>query len=138
YEGAFQTASVLTALWIYRHLGDGEADLRDPYSAISFLLLPGLILGAFALARTLPVWLLASEPFSLAQETAARWVAEGLGLFALVPPLVILATPWLIRTGLAGSTGWWDGHVPSTERSLGVSTLAARTALAGRLRRLTR
>ena len=138
YEGLFQTAAVLAALGTYRHSSGGEADLRDPHSAINFLLFPGLVLGGFALLRALPVWLAASEPFSLIQETGALWLAEGLGLVALAPPLLILATPWMIRHKLSGSTGWWDGHVSVAEKSLGGSTLAARTALAGRLRRLTR
>ncbi len=135
YEGVFQTLALLVALGTYRHSGGGEADLRDPPSALSFLLLPGLLLGVFALLRGLPVWLFASEPFSLVRDTAAHWIAAELGLVALAPPLLILGTPWMIRNGLTCSNGWWDGRPPSPAGGLSESTPAARTALAGRLRR---
>jgi PAS domain S-box-containing protein len=138
-EGVCQAAALLAALWTFRNPGRGEADLRTPHSALSFLVFPGLVILGIALLRALLIWPFASEPYLLTREVTARWLAEGLGLVALAPPLLILATPWMTRNGLTGSNGWWDGHLPSlSERDLGENTLAARTVLAGRLRRLTR
>ena len=126
YESSFQVTFLAIAVWSCRRSGVA-ADLRDPRSAVAFLLLPGLILVAAALLRTAPLWL-ALESLCFVQEASAFWVAHGLGLFALAPPLLIFGTPWLIRAGITGPQGWMRGQP--------LASVEERTSLPSRPRRL--
>src|SRR5262249_11241912 len=89
-QGAVPVA-VLAAAWVGYRRADGAEALRDPDSAILFLLVPGAVLAAFALLRTLPVWLASSAAFPLLREAGAYWVGQSLGLLALAPPLLVWA-----------------------------------------------
>ncbi|MBI1914440.1 MAG: PAS domain S-box protein [Planctomycetes bacterium] len=90
-EGAFQAAMLAAAWWAYRRAG-GQPDLHDPRSAVLFLLVPGTVAAGFAVLRTLPVWLATAFGFSLPRVAGAWWVSQELGIMALAPPLLVLAT----------------------------------------------
>ncbi len=140
YEGAFQVAMLAAAWRAFRRAG-GQPDLRDPWSAVLFLLVPGAVLGLFALLRALPVWL-AGGDFSLPREAATYWVGQALGVFALTPPLLVLLGQW----GVGGEWGAKDlflrsplptPHPPRLADWLEVAALGVGTALIGVLIILT-
>lgn len=93
-------AEVWLGWWCYHRLAGGSRRLIDPRSATLFLLLvPGLIAGLFAAVRCLP--LLPSGPGAFGHGVAAFWTSHALSIIALVPPLLAVATPWLVRQRLA-------------------------------------
>src|SRR5439155_27027421 len=99
--------AVLTAIeialgwWCYYTLAGGSRRLDDPRSATLYLLLmPGLITGLLAGVHALTV----DGPIpaeNLTADAISMWIGRALGLIALVPPLLVIATPWLVHYGLA-------------------------------------
>jgi PAS domain S-box-containing protein len=99
-DGVLQAGALAVGLWAFRRCVPGEPSLSDPRSAIGFLVVPGLVLAAFSLLRSFPVWILGTTDFPLQRDVAAWWVAQALGLYALTPPLLLFVTHWLIHWGL--------------------------------------
>jgi PAS domain S-box-containing protein len=86
--------------WAYRRAG-GTRRLDDPRSATVFLLVvPGLVAGLFATLQALNAhgW----QSFqSFSTYVLSLWISNDLGIVAVAPPLLAVATPWLVHYRLA-------------------------------------
>jgi PAS domain S-box-containing protein len=86
--------------WCYRRAG-GSRRLDDPRSATVFLLVvPGLVAGLFAILQVLNGhgW----QTFqTFGQYVLSKWISNDLGIVAVAPPLLAVATPWLVHYHLA-------------------------------------
>jgi signal transduction histidine kinase len=94
------SVQMAAAWWCYRRAG-GSRQIDDPRSATVFLLLvPGVFATAFAALEALTrVGLRPWEEFnSLAVNI---WMEQALAIVALTPPLLAVATPWLVYYRLA-------------------------------------
>jgi PAS domain S-box-containing protein len=97
--------------WCYHARAHGARRLGDPRSAVVFLILvPGCAAGLSALMLAAVRQTLESPAPDLVSLASALWVSHALGLLALAPPLLVLATPWLQRLGLAPDPA---GRIPS-------------------------
>jgi PAS domain S-box-containing protein len=86
--------------WFYRRAG-GTRQLNDPRSATAFLLIvPGLVSGLFAALQALNAhgW---QSIDSFSRYVLSLWVGRDLGIVAVAPPLLAVATPWLVHYRLA-------------------------------------
>jgi signal transduction histidine kinase/integral membrane sensor domain MASE1 len=101
-EAVLLAAEILTAWGVYHQLARGARRLGDPRSATLFLLLvPGLVVGIFALPRGLLAWRLDPESTSLPRWIGFYWLSHALGILAVAPPLLAALTSWLVRHHLA-------------------------------------
>ena len=101
-EPLLSTAALALAWWCYRERGQGARQLDDPHSATVFLILvPGVFLGLLALALALLHYAWQPEQVDWGALTAGLWLNRALGVVALAPPLLVVATPWLVHFGLA-------------------------------------
>jgi PAS domain S-box-containing protein len=82
--------------WCYRYQAGGSRRIDDPRSATLFLLLvPGLFAGLFAvLQATNRLGFPLGEQFS--NQVLDLWIHRALALLALVPMLLMVATPWVV------------------------------------------
>jgi PAS domain S-box-containing protein len=105
-SGALLEGSLIAAqiglTWIgYHRVGRGMRRLNDPRSATLFLILvPGVLAVLFAMLRVL-AGSAAVETWSFWTRVSSLWISAALGILILAPPLLVLATPWLARQGLA-------------------------------------
>lgn len=99
--GGLDVLQALAGWWLYHRAAGGSRRLDDPRSATLFLfLVPGLTAGLFALLRAVPYYLLGPEDISLGQWALAFWISQALGILALIPLLLAVVTPWLVRRGV--------------------------------------
>ncbi len=108
-EPGLDALEPVLAWWLYRRKGDGSRVLSDPRSATLFVFtVPGLAALASALART--VLFLAVDPSAQGigfwSLLARFYLDRALGMLIFSPPLLILATAWLLRRRLISS---WNG-----------------------------
>lgn len=90
---------VWTAWWCYVHLARGQRGLIDPRSATLFLVLvPGALSLMFAAGHALLLWPAAAHAVFWPLVRAA-WFSRALGIVALAPPCLVLATHVLTRRG---------------------------------------
>jgi PAS domain S-box-containing protein len=92
------------AWWLYHHQGHGSRRLADPRSATQFVfLVPGVAAALSAFARSALLWLLGGAVLaaesSFPDLTVRFWLGRALGMLIVAPPLLVIATPWLIRRG---------------------------------------
>jgi PAS domain S-box-containing protein len=82
--------------WCYHHQAGGSRRIDDPRSATLFLLLvPGVFAGLFAvLQATSRLGFALGEEFS--NQVLDLWINRALALLALVPMLLMVATPWVV------------------------------------------
>ncbi|MCI0463965.1 MAG: PAS domain S-box protein [Gemmataceae bacterium] len=93
---------VAGAWWCYHERAAGTRRLDDPRSATVFIILvPGAVAGLAAVLLALVQHTAGNPTQSVAALAASLWVGHGLGILALAPPLLTLATPGLVRRGLA-------------------------------------
>jgi PAS domain S-box-containing protein len=99
WEALLDGGEVLAAWWCYQKLGQGTIrSLQDPRSAMIFLMVvPGAVVGAFAVLRVLPPWLLGFTPGSFGLALGSCWFARAVGVLVVTPSLLALLTPFLIR-----------------------------------------
>ena len=99
-DAVLSSAEIACGWWCYRQAG-GTRRLDDPRSAILFLLLvPGLFAGAFAGLQALNGFdLFATGEFTTL--AVSLWISNILGIVAVAPPLLAVATPWLVYYRLA-------------------------------------
>jgi PAS domain S-box-containing protein len=132
-DAAFTFAELLLAWWWYVRLGRGSVRLNDPRSATLFLLLvPGAAFGLGAFGRA---WL--GGAGDLGEAATGLWVTRALGVLALAPPLLLILTPWLNRSGLVApgpgdppEDAWpegcsWGEAIEGTGLALGAGVLGA-------------
>jgi PAS domain S-box-containing protein len=95
-------AAWLALAWrLYRRQTSGTRDVRDPHSAKLFLfLLPCLGVGAWALTHSAAAMWLDPSAQLWQTECAAFWLRHALGAMILTPLLLVVLTPWLMRSGL--------------------------------------
>jgi PAS domain S-box-containing protein len=90
------------AWWLYRR-GHGSRRLVDPRSATLFVFVaPGVAAFASALARAGLLHVLAPPglpPRGFASLLALCWLDRALGVLVVAPPLLVIASPWLLRRG---------------------------------------
>jgi PAS domain S-box-containing protein len=92
---------IALAWWLYRVRADGARRLDDPRSATVFLLLvPGLVAGSFAVLQVFANHGVASGA-DLGALVLQVWMGRALGVVAVAPALLVLATPWLVHYRLA-------------------------------------
>jgi PAS domain S-box-containing protein len=115
WEALLDGGEVLAAWWCYRKLGQGSIQsLQDPRCAMMFLLLvPGAVIGAFAVLHVLPPWLLGLTPGAFGPALGSCWFARAVGILVVTPSLLALFTPTLIRydlvqPSLAADTRSWE------------------------------
>ena len=93
----------VSAWWLYHTVARGNPRMGDPRSAILFVLLvPGLVALLSALADLGFASLLGTPDLGAGdflRHLASFWLARALGMLVVVPPLFVLATPWLHRQG---------------------------------------
>lgn len=90
---------VWAAWWCYFHLARGQRDLIDPRSATSFLVIvPGLLAVLFAAGHAALAWP-AAQGGSFGELLRSIWFSRALGLVAVAPPWLVLATHTLNRRG---------------------------------------
>jgi PAS domain-containing protein len=100
WDSLLSGAEVWVAWWSYQRLARGARQLLDPGSASLFLLLvPGFAMGVCAFARALALPQASME--QVWSWALACWLSRSLAILALVPPLLVTLTPWLVRHGLA-------------------------------------
>jgi PAS domain S-box-containing protein len=88
----------VVAWWVYRRAANSPG-LADPWSAILFLLLaPGLAAAGLAVPRAVLPWALGLTDGYWAT-VLQLWVGDALGILVIVPPVLVLLTPFLIRHG---------------------------------------
>jgi PAS domain S-box-containing protein len=103
-EATLGVVEPVLAWWLYHYQARGSRRLIDPRSATQFVLLvPVVTAAAVALIRTILADLVG--PPALAGESFGNvlvlfWLDHALGLMVIAPPLLVLATPWLLRRGL--------------------------------------
>ncbi len=110
-EALVVAAEVGLGWWCYHARARGARRLTDPRSAVVFLILvPGCAAGLSALVLAAARQALDTPPPDLVSLASALWVSHALGVLALAPPLLVLATPALQRHGLVSAPA---GRVPS-------------------------
>jgi PAS domain S-box-containing protein len=120
------------AWWVYRQRAHGSRRLADPRSATQFVfLIPGLTAALSALARAALLAVLpagaALAGATFAELTLHFWLSRALGMLIVAPPLLVIATPWLIRRGTVGAEppgdrpAEWERRLPFQQ---GGSTLS--------------
>ena len=94
--------------WLYHTLARGSPQMEDPRSATIFLLLgPGVLSALFgAVEAGLLVSL--GPPWQFTQLAGAAWISKALGILIVAPPLLVLATSWLV------DRSWVKAAPPST------------------------
>jgi PAS domain S-box-containing protein len=119
-------AEVGLGWWCYHSGAGGMRRLGEPRSAVIFLLLvPGCAAGGAAVLLSALRHALGHPSIDLVSLASALWVAHALGLLALAPPLLVLATPWLQRHGLAVASPRPGGRAADGRRSGPVSVWPA-------------
>jgi PAS domain S-box-containing protein len=118
-------AEAPVAWWLYHDQARGSRRLSDPRSATAFLMLvPGLVVAGFALARTVLQGLGSSVDTHLHSPWTALvlvflrcWLDRALGMLIVAPPLLVNVTPWLLRHRLILPEPW-IGPARAGERSV--------------------
>lgn len=86
------------AWWAYHRLAGGSGRLQDPRSATIFLLIvPGALAAAMACVQALSWAWMAGITHNFWSVAGALWMSRALGILALAPPLLVVATPFLVR-----------------------------------------
>jgi PAS domain S-box-containing protein len=133
-EAVLLVVGPFLAWGLYHALCDGARQLRGPRSAILFVLLvPGLAALVLALARLpLALRLFGEEAGATPLGLLARlWLDWALGVAVVAPPLLVVATEWLERAGLAVPETYkrQDGRAPAfAERPLVAASTAGPAA----------
>ncbi|HYV39037.1 MAG TPA: PAS domain S-box protein [Gemmataceae bacterium] len=99
-DALLTSAEIGVGWWCYCKAG-GTRRLDDPRSTTLFLLLvPGAVGGIFA---TLEAWILPGniDAGNFTQRVLGLWIDSVLGILALTPVLLAVATPWLVYYRLA-------------------------------------
>jgi PAS domain-containing protein len=132
------SSQIALSWWCYHRLALGTRRLEDPRSATIFLILVPGGLALFAALFTALAWQIAAatqEPFWAL--TTKLWISRALGILVLVPALLVVVTPLLVRAALVepeppakqpgglGLADWTFGEF------LEVSGLSIATALLG-------
>jgi MASE1 len=98
---ALSAVEIGSAWWCYRRAG-GTRRLDDPRSTTLFLLLvPCLFGGIFATLQVLNGYFVSPDSASFGQSVLELWIGDILGIVAVAPPLLAVATPWLVHYRLA-------------------------------------
>jgi PAS domain S-box-containing protein len=104
--GLLQIAQVTAGWLLYHHVGRGARSLGEPRSATLFLLtLLGLSAGLSALLYAGFLVLVDFERFGFLACVGTFWLAQGLGVALVAPPLLVWVTPWLLRRKLITPVG---------------------------------
>jgi signal transduction histidine kinase len=105
FEAVLLGGQLAGSWWCYRYVANGTRRLEDPRSATLFLILvPGGVAGLAGLAEALAYAAVGpAEPAELAFWTRAalEWIVRALGILVLVPLLLTLLSPLLVRLGMA-------------------------------------
>ncbi|HYT88365.1 MAG TPA: PAS domain S-box protein [Gemmataceae bacterium] len=122
--------------WCYHFKAKGVRRLNDPRSATLFLILvPGAVAGLAAVLLALAGQALGPGLDDVPTLAVAWWIRQVLGILTLAPPLLVIATPWLVRRGLAlpesGENSPW--LEPATQLGWGESVEAGGLALGAAL-----
>jgi PAS domain S-box-containing protein len=100
-EALWTSAEAAAGWWIFHRVASGSRRLEDPHSATLFLVLvPGATAGVFAAFRALAAWSSGGGVEVFGEQLAAQWISRALGVLAVVPPLLVTVTPWLVWHGL--------------------------------------
>lgn len=100
-SAALLGGQVALSWWCYHQLAGGTRQLHDPHSATAFLLLvPGACCGAGAWLHALVVAGLGLPLANVPALALSLWLNHALGVVTVAPPLLVVATPWLVRLGL--------------------------------------
>src|SRR5262249_52322919 len=132
------SAQIALSWWCYHTLALGTRRLEDPRSATIFLILvPGGV-ALVAAALTAFAWQIAgATPESFWALTTKLWISRALGILVLVPALLVVVTPLLVRASVGeaeprakqprglGLTDWAFGEL------LEVTGLSIATGLLG-------
>ncbi len=124
--------------WVYAQVAKGTRRLEDPRSATVFLILvPGALAAAGASIQALYWGWDAGATASFWEQVSRLWISRALGILTIAPPLLVVATPYLIRYGLTrpepaiklpGGTAppdWtWGEVIETTGLCLGTGILA--------------
>jgi PAS domain S-box-containing protein len=97
------------AWWLYHAYSRGSGRLSDPRSATTFLfVIPGMVLGGFAVVRTLLAALYPglSPGETLLGALLTRWMERALGVLIVAPPLLVTVTPWLLHRRWIRADSW--------------------------------
>ena len=93
----------VSAWWLYHAVARGNPRMGDPRSAMLFVLLvPGVVALLSALLHLGFASLLETPdlgPGGFLRHLASVWLGRALGMLVVVPPLFVVATPWLHRHG---------------------------------------
>jgi PAS domain-containing protein len=98
--------------WLYYRVAGGARRPIDPRSASLFLfLVPGISVGLFTFGRAFIQQQM--DPAGIWLWVGACWLSRSLAILALVPPVLVTVTPWLVRQG------WAEGELPAAEHGRG-------------------
>jgi PAS domain S-box-containing protein len=86
--------------WLYFHVAHGSRWLNDPNSATLFLILVPGGLSAFAAIAQAGLWSVLKPDQELTMLAAKLWLSRMVGILVIVPGLIVVGTPLLLRRGL--------------------------------------
>jgi PAS domain S-box-containing protein len=96
-DSVLLTGQVGWIWYAYNSLAGGTRRLNDPRSATLFLILgPGVVEAFFGVAQA-GLWKVLGATEDLRPLAGELWIGRALGTLALVPALMVVVTPWLVK-----------------------------------------